>query len=40
MYMDFTDLNKACLKDSFPFSEINQLVNFTTGHGLSSFMDA
>ena len=26
-YMDFTDLNKACPKDSFPLPRINQLVD-------------
>ena len=38
--MDFTDLNKACLKDSFPLPRINQLVDVTLGHALLSFMDA
>ena len=37
--MDFTDLNKACPKDSFPLPRINQLVDATTGHALLSFMD-
>ena len=40
MCVDFTDLNKACLKDSFPLPRINQLVDSTTGHKLLSFMDA
>ena len=40
MCIDFTDLNKACPKDSFPLPKINQLVNSTTGHKLLSFMDA
>ena len=40
MCVDFTDLNKACLKDSFPLSRINQLVDLTVGHKLLSFMDA
>lgn len=26
MCIDFTDLNKACLKDSYPFPNINKLV--------------
>ena len=30
--VDFTDLNKACLKDPFPLSRIDQLVDATTGH--------
>ncbi|XP_074347670.1 uncharacterized protein LOC141686541 [Apium graveolens] len=38
--MDFTDLNKACPKDSFPLPRINQLVDSTAGHALLSFMDA
>jgi hypothetical protein len=38
--VDFTDLNKACPKDSYPLPRINQLVDFTAGHKLLSFMDA
>ena len=38
--MDFTDLNKACPKDSFPFPRIDQLVDATAGHELLSFMGA
>ena len=30
--MDFTDLNKACLKDLFPMPHIDQLVDATMGH--------
>ena len=40
MCVDFTDLNKACLKDSFPLPRIDQLVDFTIGHKLLMFMDA
>ena len=40
MCVDFTDLNKAYLKDSFPLPRIDQLVNSTTGHKLLSFIDA
>ena len=40
MYVDFTDLNKAFLKDSYPLPHIDQLVNSTAGHRLLSFMDA
>ncbi|XP_024033525.1 uncharacterized protein LOC112095658 [Citrus clementina] len=40
MCVDFTDLNKACPKDSFPLPRIDQLVDSTAGHGLLSFMDA
>ncbi|KAK0578013.1 hypothetical protein LWI29_003667 [Acer saccharum] len=39
MCVDFTDLNKACPKDSFPLPRIDQLVNATAGHELLSFMD-
>ena len=38
--VDFTDLNKACPKDSFPLPRIDQLVDATSGHALLSFMDA
>ncbi|KAK1587809.1 hypothetical protein Q3G72_017034 [Acer saccharum] len=38
--VDFTDLNKACLKDSFPLPRIDQLVDATAGHELLSFMEA
>ena len=40
MCVDFTDLNKACPKDSFPMPRIDQLVDFTVGHKLLTFMDA
>ena len=40
MCMDFTDLNKAFPKDSYPLPCINQLVDSTAGHKLLSFMDA
>jgi hypothetical protein len=40
MCIDFTDLNKACPKDSFPLPRIDMLVDSTAGHGLLSFMDA
>jgi hypothetical protein len=39
MCVDFTDLNKACPKDSFPLPHIDVLVNFIVGYGLVSFMD-
>ena len=38
--VDFTDLKKACPKDSFPLPRIDQLVDATAGHALLSFMDA
>ena len=37
--VDFTDLNKACPKDSFHLPKIDQLVDSTVGHDLLSFMD-
>ncbi|KAK0603302.1 hypothetical protein LWI29_003521 [Acer saccharum] len=40
MCVDFTDLNKACPKDSFPLPRIDQLVDATAGHETLSFMDA
>ena len=40
MCVDFTDLNKACPKDSHPLPCIDQLVNSTAGHKLLNFMDA
>ena len=39
MCVDFTDLNKACLKDSFPLPRIDQLVDSTARHKLLMFMD-
>ncbi|XP_024010275.1 uncharacterized protein LOC112085304 [Eutrema salsugineum] len=38
--VDFTDLNKACPKDSFPLPHIDRLVEATVGNELLSFMDA
>ena len=40
MCIDFTDLNKACPKDSYPLFRIDTLVDSTTKHQLLSFMDA
>ena len=40
MCMDFTNLNKACPKDSYPLPRIDQLVDSTADHQLLSFMDA
>lgn len=39
MCVDFIDLNEACLKDRFPLSKIDQLVDSTVGHNLLSFID-
>ena len=38
--MDFTDLNKAFPKDSFPLPRIDQMVDSISGHDLLGFMDA
>jgi hypothetical protein len=38
--VDFTDLNKACPKDSFPFPRIDQPVDLASGHERMSFLDA
>lgn len=38
--IDFSDLNKACLKDPFPLPHIDKLVDATAGHELLSFIDA
>ena len=40
MYVDFTNLNKACAKDPFPLPQIDQLVNATVGHPRISFLEA
>ena len=36
----FTNLNKACPKDSFPLPRIDRLVDATVGHPQMSFLDA
>ena len=40
MYVDFTDFNRACPKDSYPLPRIDTLVDSTARHELLSFMDA
>ena len=40
MCVDFTDLNKACLMDSYPLPWIDTLVDSTARHQILSFMDA
>ncbi|GFY99208.1 hypothetical protein Acr_13g0006090 [Actinidia rufa] len=37
--VDFTDLNKACPKDSFSLPKIDLIVDLTSKHELLSFMD-
>ena len=39
VYIDFTNLNKACPKDPFPISRIDQLVDAIVGHHRMSFLD-
>nr|KYP46551.1 Transposon Ty3-I Gag-Pol polyprotein [Cajanus cajan] len=38
--VDYTDLNKACPKESYPLSSIDRLVDSASGHALLSFLDA
>ena len=38
--IDYTDLHKACPKDSYPLPKIDKLVDATAGHALLSFRDA
>nr|KYP58025.1 Transposon Ty3-I Gag-Pol polyprotein [Cajanus cajan] len=40
MCVNYTDLNKACPKDSYPLSSIDRLVDGASGHALLSFLDA
>ena len=40
MCVDFTNLNKACPKYSYPLPRIDLLVDSIVGHQLLSFMDA
>jgi hypothetical protein len=40
MCIDYTSLNKACPKDPFPLSRIDQVVDLTAGCELLSFLDA
>ena len=37
--MNFTDLNKACLKDPFLMPQMDQLVDATVSHPKMSFLD-
>ncbi|XP_074339728.1 uncharacterized protein LOC141677596 [Apium graveolens] len=40
MCVDYTNLNAACPKDSYPLPNIDQLIDATSGHTMLSFMDA
>ena len=37
--IDFIDVNRACLKDSFALPRIDLIIDATAGHELLSFMD-
>jgi hypothetical protein len=39
MCVDYTSLNKACPKDPFDLTRIDQVVDLTTGCELLSFLD-
>ena len=39
LYVDFTDLNKACPKDHLPLLRIDQIVDSTAGCELQCFLD-
>ena len=40
VYVDFTDLNKACPKNPFPIPQVDQLVDAMVSHPRMSFLDA
>lgn len=40
LYTDFTNLNVACPKDSYPLPIIDSLIDKSSGFELFSFMDA
>jgi hypothetical protein len=40
MCVDYTSLNKACLKDPFPLARINHSVDLTSWCELLSFQNA
>jgi hypothetical protein len=40
MCIDYTSLNKACPKDPFPLSQIDQIVDSISGCDLLCFLDA
>src|SRR4051812_49915781 len=39
MCIDYTSLNKACSKDPFALPRIDQVINYTAGRDLLSFLD-
>ena len=40
MCVDYTDLNKACLRDAYPLPNIDRLVDGAAGNKVLSFLDA
>ena len=38
--VNYTDLNEACSKDSFPLPRIDQIIDASVGHGKLSSLDA
>jgi len=40
MCVDYTNLNRACLKDAYPLPNIDKLVDNSSGYKLLFFMDA
>lgn len=39
MCVSYTDLNRACLKDSYPLLGVDQLIDNSANYQLLSFMD-
>lgn len=39
IFIDSRDLNKACTKDDFPLTYVNNLVDSIFGHEMLSLMD-
>lgn len=39
MCIDYTDLNRSCLKDSYPLLKIDKLLDNSIGYQFLSFMD-
>ncbi|XP_073098841.1 uncharacterized protein [Elaeis guineensis] len=39
MYIDFIDLSRVYLKDSYSLPQIDQMMDATSGHKLLNFMD-
>lgn len=40
MCVDYTNLNKLCLREFYPLPRIDQLINSTTGNASLSFRDS